>query len=102
MTCLSQPLLGRHQGHDQIDKHLERWSRTQNHDDAVEALIGRGIPAAPSRPRIISTHPQMVARAHFETLDHPVLGSYTVPTFPFKFAQHQSVAPIARPAIRGT
>ncbi len=90
---------GRHQSHDQIDKHLEQWSRTQSLEDAVEALVGRGIPAAPLRdPRIISTHPQMVARSHFETLDHPVLGPHTLPAFPFKFASvdrwHRSPAPL--------
>jgi crotonobetainyl-CoA:carnitine CoA-transferase CaiB-like acyl-CoA transferase len=90
---------GRHQAHDQIDEHLEQWSRTQNLEDAVEALINRGIPAAALRdPRIISTHPQMVARAHFETLDHPVIGPHTVPAFPFKFASirrwHRSPAPV--------
>jgi crotonobetainyl-CoA:carnitine CoA-transferase CaiB-like acyl-CoA transferase len=90
---------GRHQAHDQIDKHLEQWSRTQDLEGAVEALIGRGIPAAPLRdPRIISTHPQMVARAHFETLDHPVLGAHTLPSFPFKFASinrwHRTPAPV--------
>jgi crotonobetainyl-CoA:carnitine CoA-transferase CaiB-like acyl-CoA transferase len=90
---------GRHQAHDQIDKHLEQWFQAQNLEDAVEALISRGVPAAPLRdPRIISTHPQMVARAHFETLDHPVIGPHTVPTFPFKFASinrwHRSPAPV--------
>ena len=59
----------------------------------MEALVSRGIPAAPlCDPRTISTHPQMVARAHFETLDHPVLGPHTVPTFPFKFASIINVA----------
>jgi len=90
---------GRHQAHDAIDEHLEQWSRTQDLRDAVDALIGRGIPAAPLRdPRVMSTHPQMVARAHFETLDHPVLGAHTLPTFPFKFASinrwHRSPAPV--------
>jgi crotonobetainyl-CoA:carnitine CoA-transferase CaiB-like acyl-CoA transferase len=90
---------GRHQAHDQIDKHLEEWSRTQNLEDAVEALVSRGVPAAALRdPRIISAHPQMVARAHFETLEHPVLGPHTLPTFPFKFASidrwHRSPAPV--------
>jgi crotonobetainyl-CoA:carnitine CoA-transferase CaiB-like acyl-CoA transferase len=40
----------------------------------------------------------MVARSHFETLDHPVLGPHTLPTFPFKFASirrwHRSPAPL--------
>src|SRR5262249_49085655 len=90
---------GRHQAHDAIDEHLEQWSRTQDLRDAVDALIGRGIPAAPLRdPRVMSTHPQMVARAHFETLDHPVLRAHTLPTFPFKFASinrwHRSPAPV--------
>jgi crotonobetainyl-CoA:carnitine CoA-transferase CaiB-like acyl-CoA transferase len=90
---------GRHEAHDLIDDYLEQWSRTQNLDDAVEALVRRGIPAAPLRdPRIISTHPQMVARSHFETLEHPVLGPLALPTFPFKSASikqwHRSPAPL--------
>lgn len=78
---------GRQQAHDRIDKFLEAWAGDQDLEEAVEILTDAGVPAAPLRDaRIISTHPQMVARHHFEELDHAVIGPHTVPTLPYTFA----------------
>ena len=92
-------MAGRERAHDTIDAHLQQWAQEQDLSKAVEALIVRGIPAAQVRdPRLNSTHPQMVARSHFEELDHPVVGPHCVPTLPFKFASvdrwYRAAAPV--------
>jgi crotonobetainyl-CoA:carnitine CoA-transferase CaiB-like acyl-CoA transferase len=56
-------------------------------DEAVWPLVAEGVPAAPGRdPRVLSRHPQFVARGFYEEVDHPSLGKYPSPGFPFRFA----------------
>ena len=90
---------GRHQAHERIDKSLQAWAADQELEGAVEILAQAGVPAAPLRDaRVISAHPQMVARHHFEELEHPVVGPHTVPTLPYTFASvdrwYRSAAPL--------
>ena len=35
---------------------------------------------------MLSRHPQFVARGFYEEVDHPSLGTYPSPGFPFRFA----------------
>ena len=50
-------------------------------------LVAEGVPAATGRdPRVLSRHPQFVARGFYEEVDHPSLGTYPSPGFPFRFA----------------
>jgi crotonobetainyl-CoA:carnitine CoA-transferase CaiB-like acyl-CoA transferase len=73
--------------HDAVDAELAAWAAGQDVDDAVEALVGRGVPAGAARdPRTISRHPQLVARRYFERLDHPVVGDQPFAGLPFRFA----------------
>ncbi len=46
-----------------------------------------GVPAARGRdPRVLSRHPQFVARGFYEEVDHPSLGRHPAPGLPFRFA----------------
>lgn len=77
---------GRRRKHDVLDDALARWAATQNLDDAVEALLARGIPAAPVwDARIQSRHPQFAARGFYEPLDHPIVGRHAYCRPPFRF-----------------
>jgi crotonobetainyl-CoA:carnitine CoA-transferase CaiB-like acyl-CoA transferase len=50
-------------------------------------LVREGVPAAVGRdPRVLSRHPQFVARRFYEEVDHPSLGRHPSPGFPFRFA----------------
>ncbi|MCB9726111.1 MAG: CoA transferase [Spirochaetaceae bacterium] len=78
---------GRRRKHGVIDEGLSRWLAARDVDETVEALLARGIPAAPLwDPRIQSEHPQFVARGFFEELDHPVVGRQQYVRPPFRFA----------------
>jgi crotonobetainyl-CoA:carnitine CoA-transferase CaiB-like acyl-CoA transferase len=85
------PALDTHAGrvaqHDVLDEELAAWAETQDVDTAVDTLVAHGVPAARGRdPRILSRHPQFVARRFYEVVDHPSLGQHESPGFPFRFA----------------
>ncbi len=80
-------LAGRRAAHDAIDRELCAWAEAGDRDARVEALVAAGVPAAPLRdPRLLSSHPQMVARGFHETLRHPVAGALPTPGLPFRYA----------------
>jgi crotonobetainyl-CoA:carnitine CoA-transferase CaiB-like acyl-CoA transferase len=78
---------GRRRKHDLLDDELARWAAGQSLDEAVAALLARGIPAAPIfDARIQSRHPQFEARGFYETLAHPIVGTHGYSRPPFRFA----------------
>jgi crotonobetainyl-CoA:carnitine CoA-transferase CaiB-like acyl-CoA transferase len=78
-------LAGRRAQHDALDEHLRSWVAERDVDDAVDALLSAGVPAAPlCDPRLASRCPQHAARGFFEEVTHPVTGTQPVPTVPFR------------------
>jgi crotonobetainyl-CoA:carnitine CoA-transferase CaiB-like acyl-CoA transferase len=60
---------------------------TQDRDALVDALLARGIPAAPVVPaRDVAANPQMRARGFFEAIVHPVTGTHELPALPMRFS----------------
>ena len=79
--------LDRQTEHDLIEQGLAAWCAERDLDELVEMLAARDIPAAPVVvPRDIASNPQLRARRFFEALEHPVTGSYELPSLPFRFA----------------
>jgi crotonobetainyl-CoA:carnitine CoA-transferase CaiB-like acyl-CoA transferase len=78
---------GRRRKHGLIDEQLASWCATRELEPTIEALLARGIPAAPIwDARIQSKHPQFVARGFFEDVTHPVVGTVPIVRPPFRFA----------------
>ncbi len=78
---------GRVAHHDALDAALRDWAVDRELDDVVARLVAHGVPAAPVfDPRVLSRHPQLVARRFFEEVDHPVLGRHPAPGLPYRFA----------------
>ncbi|MHB8464096.1 MAG: CaiB/BaiF CoA-transferase family protein [Acidimicrobiales bacterium] len=87
----SDPDLGTYAGRraaaDRIDAALTQWAADHDVADAVEQLIAVGVPAGEVTDfRSISTHPHLLARGFFETVDHPVVGSHLIPVQPFRYS----------------
>jgi crotonobetainyl-CoA:carnitine CoA-transferase CaiB-like acyl-CoA transferase len=78
---------GRRRRHGELDEALSKWAASRDLDTTVEALLARGIPAAPVwDARIASRHPQAIARDFFEDVPHPVIGTHPLVRPPFRFA----------------
>jgi crotonobetainyl-CoA:carnitine CoA-transferase CaiB-like acyl-CoA transferase len=74
----------------ELEKELGEWTSTRDVDDLVPQLLHRGIPAARvADKRFVHDHEQMRARGFFETINHPVAGSITVPVLPFRWSGHE-------------
>ncbi|MCK8646767.1 CaiB/BaiF CoA-transferase family protein [Mycobacterium colombiense] len=71
---------------DDIDKLITAWAAGQSVTDAVEALRAAGVAAARVTPAAaLLTDPQLRARGFWETVDHPVAGSFLCTGMPFAF-----------------
>jgi crotonobetainyl-CoA:carnitine CoA-transferase CaiB-like acyl-CoA transferase len=72
---------------DEIDKLISDWTTRRSVAEAVTALRGCGVAAAPVvAPGSLLTDPQLLARGFWETIDHPVAGSFLCTGMPFAFA----------------
>ncbi|GAB1815443.1 CaiB/BaiF CoA-transferase family protein [Mycobacterium sp. MUNTM1] len=71
---------------DDIDKLIAAWAAGQSVTDAVEALRAAGVAAARVTPAAaLLTDPQLRARGFWETVDHPVAGTFLCTGMPFAF-----------------
>jgi crotonobetainyl-CoA:carnitine CoA-transferase CaiB-like acyl-CoA transferase len=78
---------GRRAAHDAIDAKLRDHFGEMEREEAVSQLVALGVPAAQVvDPRAASRQPQLAARAFFEEVEHPVVGSHATPTLPFRYA----------------
>jgi crotonobetainyl-CoA:carnitine CoA-transferase CaiB-like acyl-CoA transferase len=71
---------------DQIDKLLSDWTAQQTVSDAVRALRKYGVAAsAVLVPPALLDDEHLLARGFWETVEHPVVGSYRCTGMPFTF-----------------
>ncbi|OBF57305.1 acyl-CoA hydratase [Mycobacterium sp. 852002-53434_SCH5985345] len=71
---------------DEIDKLISDWTGRRSVADAVEALRGAGVAAARVTPAPeLLRDPHLHARGFWETVDHPVAGSFLCTGMPFAF-----------------
>lgn len=71
---------------DDIDKLIAAWAVGRSVAEAVEALRTAGVAAARVTPAAaLLTDPQLRARGFWETVDHPVAGSFLCTGMPFAF-----------------
>ncbi|OMC15080.1 CoA transferase [Mycobacterium sp. SP-6446] len=73
-------------GADDIDKLISDWTARRTVAEAVDALRAGGVAAAPVTPAgELLGDPQLRARGFWETVDHPVAGSFLCTGMPFAF-----------------
>jgi crotonobetainyl-CoA:carnitine CoA-transferase CaiB-like acyl-CoA transferase len=78
---------GRRSHADQIDKLLSDWTARRTVSDAVRALRGQGVAASGlAAPPALLDDEHLLARGFWETVEHPVVGSYRCTGMPFTFA----------------
>jgi crotonobetainyl-CoA:carnitine CoA-transferase CaiB-like acyl-CoA transferase len=80
-------LAERRAAHDKLDEALRPWFAARELDACVAQLVAAGVPAAPVQDaRLLSDHPQVIARGFCERVSHPVIGDPPLMTVPFRFA----------------
>jgi crotonobetainyl-CoA:carnitine CoA-transferase CaiB-like acyl-CoA transferase len=76
---------GRRAQHDQIDRNLAAWCVDRDAEALAEALLARGVPAAPVvSAATLDRNPQLRARGFFEAVTHSVVGTHEFPTLPLQ------------------
>ncbi|MCV7410265.1 acyl-CoA hydratase [Mycobacterium florentinum] len=71
---------------DEIDKLLSDWTARRPVGDAVAVLRAAQVPAARvTEAAALLSDPQLLARGFWETVDHPVAGSFRCVGMPFTF-----------------
>jgi crotonobetainyl-CoA:carnitine CoA-transferase CaiB-like acyl-CoA transferase len=66
---------------------LSDYLSSRSDEDAVEQLIGAGIPAGVvRRPTVAGRNPHVIARGFYEEQEHPTVGSVGYPVLPTRFA----------------
>jgi crotonobetainyl-CoA:carnitine CoA-transferase CaiB-like acyl-CoA transferase len=77
---------GRRSQADQIDKLLRDWTTQRTVSEAVRALREHGVAAAAVvAPPTLLDDEHLLARGFWETVEHPVVGSYRCTGMPFTF-----------------
>jgi crotonobetainyl-CoA:carnitine CoA-transferase CaiB-like acyl-CoA transferase len=71
---------------DELDKLISDWAARRSVIEAVGELRARGVAAAPvAAPASLLGDPQLLARGFWETVDHPVAGTFLCTGMPFAF-----------------
>lgn len=71
---------------DEIDKLISDWTSRRPVADVVRTLRAAQVPAARvTEAAALLTDPQLLARGFWETVDHPVAGSFLCTGMPFTF-----------------
>jgi len=79
---------------------IEAWSRNLSTEDAIAALSGAGLPAAPIWDIAqASGNPHAIARGLVTPLPHPVLGQAPIVGQPVRFDGEKPVSATAAPQL---
>ena len=73
---------------DEIDKLISEWTARRSVVEAVSVLRAGGVAAARvTPPAALLSDPQLLSRGFWETVDHPVAGSFLCTGMPFAFVE---------------
>ena len=85
---------------DEVDAIVTAWTSTMPTAEAWERLRASRVPSAPVRPLgEVVADPHLRARGMLQDIDHPGVGSVTVPQTPFRLSEHPLGTPRLAPAL---
>ena len=80
--------LSRWRHHDELDKHIEEWTKRHNHFAVMNMLQKEGVAAGPvEHPDDAYNDQQMKERNFFEQITHPECGTHLYPGIPFRMSR---------------
>ena len=75
----------RRQNQDELDSHIEEWTGTHTQYEVMNILQKAGLTAAASlKIEVLADDPHMKERGFFVKMEHPVLGTLTLPRVPWR------------------
>ncbi|MCJ7604781.1 MAG: CoA transferase [Dehalococcoidales bacterium] len=75
----------RHENHDELDDHINRWTGQRSQYEVSDSLQQAGVPAGPSlNTNDLVDDPQLKHRKFFVDMEHPVVGHLTLAGLPWK------------------
>ena len=90
-------LAGRQRRHDELDVALAAWTATLEQYEVAWACQRAGVSAAPVLANWqMLPDPHLHHRGFFQPQEHPVVGVYPTPTWPWRFSR--TPARLGRPA----
>jgi crotonobetainyl-CoA:carnitine CoA-transferase CaiB-like acyl-CoA transferase len=80
--------LSRLKNHDELDKHIEEWTRQHDNHEVMYILQREGVPAGPViDEQDAYADPHLKARGFFEQLTHADCGTHLYPGLAFKMSK---------------
>jgi len=80
--------LSRYQNHDELDGHIEQWTREHDNYEAMHLLQKEGVPAGPViDEKDAYSDPHVRARGFFDELTHEVCGAHLYPGIAWKMSK---------------
>lgn len=81
-------LLGRQDHEDELDRRIADWTSTRPPEEVVAACRAANVPVSlvENMRDLMESDEQLAARGFFESVEHPVIGSYRLPGVAWKFS----------------
>jgi benzylsuccinate CoA-transferase BbsF subunit len=94
-------LAGRLQHQEELDGHIEAWSKTLGKYELTERCQAAGVQALPvqSAEDRVEHDPQLRHRQMYQAMQHPALGTWKVQNAPFKLSQTPACNHLPSPLI---
>jgi len=74
--------------HDELDRHIETWTREHHHYEVMHILQGHGVPAGPViDEKDAYADPHLGQRGFFEEMTQADCGTHLYPGLPFKMSK---------------
>lgn len=81
---------GRFENQDELEEHIEAWTRNYTTEEVTKTLQGAGVPAGPSLTiKELVEDPHLNERGYFVTPEHPVVGEAILEGMPWKSSKSQ-------------
>jgi benzylsuccinate CoA-transferase BbsF subunit len=85
---------------EEVEAHVERWTRERSAEEAMRLLQAAGVEAAVvSNFEDVLRDPQLAHRRHFHEVDHPVIGKHLVERNGMRFSHTPQDAPRPAPCL---
>ena len=93
-------VLSRHRNHDELDQHIENWTKQRNKYDVMHLLQKAGVAAGPVLcEKDCYEDPHVLARNFFVEMTQQWSGTHRYPGFPWRYSRTPQEAKLPPPGL---